>query len=125
MSRPAVIWLDAHLPPALAPWIEATFSIRCRHIRDLGLAASDDGSIIAQARSEGAAIMTKGAEFLTRIEREGAPPHTFLLTCGNTSNAHLMVCSDATSPARSTSPATEPPSSSSRASRLPATYPPP
>jgi predicted nuclease of predicted toxin-antitoxin system len=33
-----IIWLDAQLPPALAAWITATFTIPAQAVRDLGLA---------------------------------------------------------------------------------------
>ena len=33
--RRVKLWLDNHLPPALAPWMRATFSVECLPIRDL------------------------------------------------------------------------------------------
>jgi predicted nuclease of predicted toxin-antitoxin system len=36
------VWLDAQLPPALAPWISSTFGVVCHVVRDLGLRDADD-----------------------------------------------------------------------------------
>jgi len=39
------VWLDAQLPPALAPWLAANFGVDCRAVRDLGLRDADDQTI--------------------------------------------------------------------------------
>ena len=33
--------------------------------------------------------MTKDADFVELVEQQGPPPQVVLVTCGNTSNAHL------------------------------------
>ena len=86
-----VIWLDNHLSPALADWISGTFSITCLQVRSLGLERAEDARIFGAARDAGAIVMTKDADFVGLIERLGSPPAVILLTCGNTSDAHLRV----------------------------------
>lgn len=54
------IWLDNHLPPALAAWIGSTLSIGCVPIRDLKLQRAADHAIFMAARQAGALVMTKG-----------------------------------------------------------------
>lgn len=56
-----ILWIDAQISPDLAPWIEENFGVTARPIRD----------------------------FVTLVERLGAPPHILWVTCGNTSNARL------------------------------------
>jgi predicted nuclease of predicted toxin-antitoxin system len=41
-----IIWLDAQLSPQLAGWMEATFGIQCRHVRDLDLHDAEDPEIL-------------------------------------------------------------------------------
>jgi len=41
-----IIWLDAQLSPQLAGWMEATFGIQCRHVRDLDLREAQDPEIM-------------------------------------------------------------------------------
>ncbi len=54
-----IVWLDAQRPPSLAPWIEATFGIPCRAVRDLGLRDANDPTIFLAARDAGSVVMTK------------------------------------------------------------------
>jgi len=44
------IWLDAQLPPSAAAWIQATFGVECRAVRDLGLRDAKDPQIFQAAR---------------------------------------------------------------------------
>ena len=46
-------------------------------------------TIFLQAKSAGAIIMTKGADFIKLLERFGPPPQIIWVTAGNTSNAHM------------------------------------
>jgi predicted nuclease of predicted toxin-antitoxin system len=85
------VWLDAHLPPALAPWLAATFGLAAVAVRDLGLREALDPPIFDAARSAGAAVMTKDADFAELVTRLGPPPQVLWLRCGNTSNAALRV----------------------------------
>lgn len=82
------IWLDAHLSPSLAPWLEATFGVRAISVRDLGLRDALDPPIFAAARAAGAVVLTKDADFAEMVRRLGPPPQV-VLRCGNTSNTAL------------------------------------
>jgi len=83
------IWLDAHLPPSVAPWLEATFRMGCVPVRDLSLRDALDPPIFEAARAAGAVMMTKDADFAEMVTRLGPPPQVLWLRCGNTSNAAL------------------------------------
>ena len=85
------IWLDNHLSPALAAWITDEFNHPTLVVRDVGLARAADIDIFQRAREIGAALMTKDRDFAELVDRLGAPPAIILLTCGNTSTAHLRV----------------------------------
>ena len=84
-----VVWTDAHLSPALAPWLRATFGLEATVLRELGLRDAEDRAIFAAARRAGAVLMTKDSDFADLVARHGAPPQIILLTCGNTTNAAL------------------------------------
>jgi predicted nuclease of predicted toxin-antitoxin system len=85
----APVRLDAHLSPALAPWIEAEFNITARSASRLGLREATDREIFDAARDANAVIVTKDGDFLRLLERLGPPPGVILLTFGNTTTAHL------------------------------------
>ncbi|NJL89388.1 MAG: DUF5615 family PIN-like protein [Coleofasciculaceae cyanobacterium SM2_1_6] len=93
-----MIWVDAHLSPAIATWITATFGIPAFALRDLGLRDSEDPKIFEAAKSQGIIFMTKDSDFVELVDRFGAPPQIIWLTCGNTSNARLQEILMATLP---------------------------
>jgi predicted nuclease of predicted toxin-antitoxin system len=84
-----IIWLDAQLSPALAPWIQANFGVEARALRDVGLRDSTDREIFRAAQLAGAIVMTKDSDFVTLQNQLGGPPQIIWLTCGNTSNRYL------------------------------------
>ena len=84
-----ILWIDAQLSPAIAPWINVTFDIQSHAVRDLGLRDAKDLQIFRAARERKAAVMTKDADFLVLLDRYGPPPQILWVTCGNTSNARL------------------------------------
>jgi len=86
-----MIWLDAHLSPALAKWITAELGHPAQAVRDAGLRHAKDKDIFAAARRAKAIVLTKDADFAEMVERLGPPPAVIWLTCGNTSNAALRV----------------------------------
>jgi len=86
-----MIWVDAHLSPALARWISNRFGHPAQPVRDLGLREAKDRAIFEAARQPGTIILTKDADFAEIVERLGAPPQILWLTCGNTSEAALRV----------------------------------
>lgn len=92
------LWLDNQLPPALAAWIRATLSIACEPVRDLQLQRASDTEIFNAARDAKVIVMTKDADFVDLLDRYGAPPQVILVTCGNTSNAHLRRLIETTWP---------------------------
>lgn len=83
------IWLDAQLPPSLAPWLQTTFGVDAVALRDLALRDADDQAIFDAARSADAAVMSKDQDFVELIQRLGPPPQLLWLTCGNVSNRNL------------------------------------
>jgi predicted nuclease of predicted toxin-antitoxin system len=84
-----LIWLDAHLSPALAAWLREEMGQPAAALRDLGLRHAKDPEIFLAARASDVVLMTKDADFADRLERLGPPPSIIWLTCGNTSNAAL------------------------------------
>jgi predicted nuclease of predicted toxin-antitoxin system len=70
------VWLDAQLPPALAPWLGTTFGVTCQAVRDLGLRVADDQTIFQAARDGGEVpILSKDSDFVDLVLRAGhAPP---------------------------------------------------
>ncbi len=84
-----VIWVDAHLSPAIATWITNTFDITALGLRDLGLRDAEDLDIFEAAKSQGVIFITKDGDFVELVDRFKSPPQIIWLTCGNTSNARL------------------------------------
>jgi predicted nuclease of predicted toxin-antitoxin system len=85
-----IIWIDAHLSPAIAAWITSTLGIPAVALRDLGLRDAEDPEIFEAAKAEGVVLMTKDSDFVDLANRFGAPPKIIWLRCGNTSNAQLQ-----------------------------------
>ena len=86
-----IIWLDAQLSPALAPWLQETFNVEAYALRDLGLRDEADKVIFASARNAGAIVMTKDSDFVKLQHQKESPPKIIWLTCGNTSNQRLRT----------------------------------
>lgn len=86
-----ILWIDAHLSPALVPWLFSTFDISAFALRDLGLRDATDREIFLAARRAGAMVMTKDLDFVRLLEDLGPPPQVIWITCGNTSNVHLRM----------------------------------
>jgi predicted nuclease of predicted toxin-antitoxin system len=84
-----IIWVDAQLSPALAPWITQQFGVDAISVRRLGLRDAKDPQIFAAAREANAIVLTKDDDFAILLERLGPPPRVLWVTCGNTSNEHL------------------------------------
>ena len=92
------IWIDAHLSPAIAPWIFRTFNISAFALRDLGLRDAEDPEIFEAGKAQQIIFMTKDSDFVDLVERLGSPPQIIWLTFGNTSNAQLKEILTATLP---------------------------
>ena len=84
-----MIWIDAHLSPAISTWITSTLGISALALRDIGLRDAEDTEIFEAAKSQGIIFMTKDSDFADLVNRFGQPPQIILLTCGNTSNDRL------------------------------------
>lgn len=69
-----LVWLDAQLPPALAPWIITTFGIEAKSLRDIGLRDAKDRDIFLAARKAGAIVISKDSDFVELVQSLGAPP---------------------------------------------------
>jgi predicted nuclease of predicted toxin-antitoxin system len=86
-----IVWVDAQLAPALAPWLSATFGIEAYSARFLGLQRARDHEIFSAARTTGTVVLMKDQDFVLLVERLGPPPQVVWITCGNTSNERLRV----------------------------------
>jgi predicted nuclease of predicted toxin-antitoxin system len=84
-----IIWIDAQLSPALAPWLTTEFGIEAFSVRFLHMVRSKDLEIYQAARDANVAVLTKDSDFILLQERLGPPPSLLWVRCGNTSNAHL------------------------------------
>jgi predicted nuclease of predicted toxin-antitoxin system len=91
-----IIWVDAHLSPAIAAWITTTFGITAFALRDVGLRDAEDPEIFEAAKTQEVIVLTKDSDFVDLANRFGAPPQIIWLTCGNTSNARLKEILNAT-----------------------------
>ena len=93
-----MIWVDAHISPAVAKWISAELGHPACSVRDLGQRNAKDKDIFAAARQASAIVMTKDSDFAEMVERLGPPPSVIWLTCGNTSNTALRGLLNTTLP---------------------------
>ena len=96
------IWIDAHISPGVAAWINESFDHEARSLRSIGLRAAGDLEIFQRAKAEDVVFITKDSDFVDLVEVRGAPPKVILLRCGSTTNdrlrqifaAHLNVAMD-------------------------------
>jgi predicted nuclease of predicted toxin-antitoxin system len=86
-----VIWIDAQLSPVIAEFVSAEFHVPSIALRDLGLRDATDEIIFTEAKRVNAIVMTKDEDFSILLSRYGPPPKIIWITCGNTSNEHLMT----------------------------------
>ena len=84
-------WVDAQLPPQLATWLEVTFQVEARSLRDLGLRDAADLEIFQQARQPGIVLISKDSDFVDLVSRFGPPPQLLWVTCGNVTNRRLQA----------------------------------
>ena len=63
-----IIWIDAHLSPAIATWIMITFGITAIALRDLGLRDAEDPEIFEKAKAQGVILMTKDSDFFDLVD---------------------------------------------------------
>jgi predicted nuclease of predicted toxin-antitoxin system len=91
-----IVWIDAQLSPALAPWMAERFGVEVYSLKFLGYRDAADEEIFRAAREAGAAVMTKDGDFLRLLEQHGSPPQVLWVTLGNTSNTRMKEMLDAT-----------------------------
>ncbi|HEX7239894.1 MAG TPA: DUF5615 family PIN-like protein [Longimicrobiaceae bacterium] len=84
-----ILWVDAQLSPALAPWITDEFGIEAYSAQYLGLRDAEDPQIFLAARQAGAVVLTKDNDFVLLLQQHGPPPQVLWVTLGNTSNARM------------------------------------
>jgi predicted nuclease of predicted toxin-antitoxin system len=94
-----IIWVDAQLSPALAPWLTKEFGVEAFSARFLNMRDAKDLAIFSAAREAKVAVLTKDNDFVLLQERFGPPPSILWVRCGNTSNAHLKQVLQRTFPA--------------------------
>jgi predicted nuclease of predicted toxin-antitoxin system len=94
-----IIWVDAQLSPALAPWLAAAFGVDAFSVRFLDLVRANDPEIFGAAREANVVVLTKDSDFVRLHEQLGPPPSILWVRCGNTSNAHLKRVLQRTFPA--------------------------
>ena len=91
------LWLDAHLSPRLASWLEEMFDLEVLATQaDTLLVSSKDRAIFLAAKNAGAVVMTKDSDFVDLLDLLGPPPQVIWITCGNTSNRMLKRILSAT-----------------------------
>ena len=84
-----ILWIDAQLSPALAPWLSQRFAVQAFSAEHLGFRNATDREIFRAARDAGAVVMTKDSDFVELLEQHGPPPQVLWVTLGNTSNARM------------------------------------
>ncbi|HEX2201765.1 MAG TPA: DUF5615 family PIN-like protein [Longimicrobium sp.] len=81
-----ILWIDAQISPALAPWVAERFGIEAYSVKWLGLRDAEDAEIFAAAREANATIMTKDIDFVHLVQKFGprswaAPPSSSARAC--------------------------------------------
>ena len=84
-----IVWIDAQLSPALAPWLVEQFGVEAFSVRYLQMVHAKDPQIFRAAREANVVVLTKDSDFVLLQERFGPPPAILWVRCGNTSNAYL------------------------------------
>ena len=56
------IWLNAHLPLSITPWLQSTYGIKAVPIRDPGLRDEEDSTLFTAARKAEAVLKTREIE---------------------------------------------------------------
>lgn len=87
-----IFWIDAQLPPGLAPWLTEEFDVDASSLRFLGLRDAGDGEIFERARvTEGVVLVSKDKDFVELVKERGPPPQLLWVTCGNLTNRRLRA----------------------------------
>lgn len=85
-----IVWIDAQLPPSLAPWMCDRFGVKASSMRYLGMHDAEDAQIFERARSAGNVVLiSKDSDFIDLIAQRGIPPRLLWVSCGNVTNRRL------------------------------------
>ncbi len=84
-------WVDAQLPPMLAPWLSQEYGVEALSLRDIHLRDAADMAIFQAARQAKAVVISKDNDFVELVSRHGVPPQLLWVTCGNVSNRRLQA----------------------------------
>jgi predicted nuclease of predicted toxin-antitoxin system len=57
-----IVWVDAQLSPALAPWLKQEFGVEALSARRLALVRAKDRKIFEAAREANAVVLTKDVD---------------------------------------------------------------
>lgn len=86
------LFLDAHLPPSLAPWIQEKLNIKSYSFEFVGWSTLDDDQAFLRAKEvESSVIVTKDEDFIALLNKLKSPPKIIWVTTGNTSNSYLRT----------------------------------
>jgi len=87
-----IFWIDAQLPPSLAPWLTETFNVDAKSLRFLDLHDANDLDIFITARqTHDVVIVSKDSDFVELVLQQGTPPQVLWVTCGNLTNKRLRA----------------------------------
>jgi len=64
-----IVWVDAQLSPALAPWLTQEFGVEAFSARRLTLVRAKDRQIFEAAREANAVVLTKDVDFTIWLKR--------------------------------------------------------
>ena len=74
-----IIWIDAHLSPSIAAWINRNHtSVQAKSLSSMNLQRADDRAIVEEARKADAVIMSKDSDFLRLVEQVRYPASNHL-----------------------------------------------
>lgn len=60
-------WVDAQLPPQLAPWLARAFHVDAANLDEVGLRHADDLAIFRRLSQPGDVLITKDEDFLDLV----------------------------------------------------------
>ena len=59
-----IFWLDAQLPPSLAPWLTQAFGVEAYSLRYIGLRTAEDGDIFGSLFIDAIALLEAGEQIV-------------------------------------------------------------
>lgn len=86
------LFIDANLPPSLAPWLKEKFNIESFSFDHMTWRFSEDHEIFNKLNSiPDSVVLTKDEDFINLLDAHGPPPKIIWITIGNTSNQSLRT----------------------------------